>query len=84
IQVQRDIMARKGIDVDEDALAKKQQQIIDLFDSQSSAFYTSGRMFDDGVIDPRDTRKILGFILQTCWEANKREVFPNAFGVARM
>ncbi len=29
---------------------------------QSDAFYTSGRMLDDGIIDPRDTRKVLGFV----------------------
>jgi acetyl-CoA carboxylase carboxyltransferase component len=33
------------------------------FEKQTSAFYTSGRMLDDGVIDPRDTRAVLGFVL---------------------
>lgn len=82
--VMREKFIRRGLEVDEAAIAAQEKHIIDLFEKQSSAFYTSGRMFDDGVIDPRDTRKILGFILETCWEANNRETFPNAFGVARM
>ncbi len=82
--VMREKFIRRGLEVDEAAIAAQEKHIIDLFEKQSSAFYTSGRMFDDGVIDPRDTRRILGFILETCWEANNRETFPNAFGVARM
>ncbi len=82
--VMREKFIRKGMEVDEAAITAQENKIIDLFEKQSSAFYTSGRMFDDGVIDPRDTRKILGFVLETCWEANNRQTFPNAFGVARM
>ena len=54
------------------------------FDSQSDAFYTSGHMLDDGMIDPRETRKTLGFLLDTVWEARNRNVKPNSFGIARM
>ena len=35
------------------------REIIDNFESQMSAFYTSGLLLDDGVIDPRDTRAVL-------------------------
>lgn len=83
-QVARASAARKGIEVDEAALAKQTAELIAHFDDQSGAFYTSGRMLDMGVIDPRDTRKVLGFCLQTCHEARHRVVRPNSFGVARM
>jgi geranyl-CoA carboxylase beta subunit len=75
---------RKGIEIPEDQIAAQEARIIDIFNSQSDAFYTSGRMLDDGVIDPRDTRKVLGFVLQTCWEARHRKTCPNTFGVGRM
>ena len=39
---------------------------------------------DQGVIDPRDTRKVLSFTLKTCSEAKERKLKPNSFGVARM
>lgn len=75
---------RKGIEVDPEQIAAQEQMIIAHYDRQSSAFYTSGRMLDDGVIDPRDTRKVLGFVLQTCWEQKHRRVSPNSFGIARL
>jgi len=75
---------RKGQSVDEEALAAQHKAIAAHFDSQSDAFYTSGQCLDHGVIDPRDTRKILGFCLETCLEAKNRTLQPNAFGVARM
>ena len=37
-----------------------------------------------GVIDPRDSRKVLGFALETIFEAQNRTLHPNAFGVARI
>jgi geranyl-CoA carboxylase beta subunit len=39
---------------------------------------------DDGMIDPRETRKTLGFLLATVWEAGARTIRPNSFGIARM
>ena len=73
-----------GQDVDEDALAQQEAYITNMFDSQSSAFYTSGHLMDDGMIDPRDTRKSLGFLLETVWETRHRKVRENSFGIARM
>ncbi len=75
---------RKGIEIPPEQIAAQEARIVELFDRQSDAFYTSGRMLDDGVIDPRDTRKVLGFVLQTCWEARHRKTCPNTFGVGRM
>ncbi len=75
---------RKGIEVPDEVIAEQEAKIIAHFDKQSDAFYTSGRMLDDGIIDPRDTRKVLGFALQTCWEARNRKTCPNSFGVGRM
>jgi len=82
-QVAQVSAARRGEEVDEAALAEQQNTIVDIFDRQESAFYTSGRNLDHGVIDPRDTRKVLGFALETCLEARNRTVQPNSFGVAR-
>jgi geranyl-CoA carboxylase beta subunit len=41
-------------------------------------------MLDDGMIDPRDTRRVLAFVLSVCAEAERRTVRPLSFGVARM
>lgn len=75
--------ARKGETVDETAAQKQEDFITALFTKQESAFYTSGRCLDNGVIDPRDTRRVLGFALETIIEARARTLRPNSFGVAR-
>ena len=83
-QVVRASAARRGVPADEEALARQRATVVAHFDRQSSAFVTSGRALDQGVIDPRDTRKVLGFLLDTIWEGRNRVVNPNSFGVARL
>ncbi|MGM0585550.1 MAG: acyl-CoA carboxylase subunit beta [Pseudomonadota bacterium] len=83
-QVARVGAARKGEAVDEEKLEAQKARLIAHFDGQSDAFYTSGRMLDQGVIDPRDSRKVLGFCLDTVREGRARSVRPNSFGVARL
>ncbi len=76
--------ARTGIQVPPEVAAQQRALLTHMFDSQSSAFYTSGHCQDDGMIDPRDTRKVLGFLLATVWEGRNRNVRENSFGIARM
>ena len=77
-------MARKGITPDPVQMQAQFDQIVNVFESQADAFHTSGLVLDDGVIDPRDTRAVLAFCLDTCAEAAAREPRPMQFGVARM
>ncbi|MCB1367403.1 MAG: acyl-CoA carboxylase subunit beta [Rhodobacteraceae bacterium] len=82
-QVARRTAERKGVALDEDMMAKQRARITRHFDHQSGAFYTSGRVMDQGMIDPRDSRRVIGFCLQTCAEARARTLRANTFGVAR-
>jgi len=81
--VARQQYERKGQPVDEARLAAQKEEIVANFDRQASAFYTSGHLLDDGVIDPRDTRAVLAFVLATAREAALRTTRPMQFGVAR-
>ena len=76
--------ARKGQTIPEAVLAEQADAIKAHFDAQEDAFYTSGRVLDHGIIDPRDTRKVLAFCLETVLEGRQRNLRPNAFGIARM
>ena len=75
---------RTGTAVDHAALARMEQGIIDQFDHESTPFYATARLWDDGIIDPRDSRRVLGLALAVCREAEQRRLNPNSFGVARM
>jgi len=74
---------RKGQASDAVQIHALKKKIVDNFESQSDAFSTSARMLDDGIIDPRDTRNVLGFALSICREADARPLRPVQFGVAR-
>lgn len=52
-------------------------------DKQSTALYGTARLWDDGLIDPRDTRKVLALTLDIIRDAERRALNPNTFGVAR-
>jgi geranyl-CoA carboxylase beta subunit len=75
---------KRGDQVDEAMLAAMAQPIIDQFEKDSEPFNCSARLFDDGMIDPRDTRRVLGLVLSVCREAKARQLFPVSFGVARL
>lgn len=76
--------SRSGKTYDPEQSTQQKNSLIHMFDRQSDAFYTSGRCLDDGMIDPRDSRKVLGFMLSTVWEQCHRKVRKNSFGIARM
>ncbi|QKK03429.1 MAG: acyl-CoA carboxylase subunit beta [Pseudomonadota bacterium] len=75
--------ARAGEPVDPAVLEMITGQIRDKIDAESSALFATARLWDDGIIDPRDTRRVLGLCLNLCAEAAVRELRPNSFGVAR-
>src|SRR5690606_5347793 len=74
---------RRGEAVDPERLAEMRQRVIALYESKSTALYATARIWDDGLIDPRDSRKALAFLLETAAEGDARSVRPNSFGVAR-
>ncbi len=50
----------------------------------SEAMSCSARLMDDGIIDPRDTRRLLGFLLDTAMEARERTPVTTSHGVQRL
>ena len=74
-------MKRKGQEVDWHQIDGVKAKIVENFERQQSAFVTSAQLLDDGVIDPRDTRNVLGFALSIV--ASQRDLRPIQFGVAR-
>jgi geranyl-CoA carboxylase beta subunit len=74
---------KDGIEPDPKMLDMLEQMTAQKLDSQSTALYGSANLWDDGLIDPRDTRILLGYLLDICHEADKRTLQPNSFGVSR-
>jgi geranyl-CoA carboxylase beta subunit len=76
--------ARMGKEADPAMLDMIEKATAEKLDKGSTALYGTARLWDDGLIDPRDTRKVLAYLLDICDEASRRECRPNTFGVARL
>jgi acetyl-CoA carboxylase carboxyltransferase component len=61
--IARNAAAGRGEVVDEAALAQRSQSLEDQIEGESSALYATGRLWDDGIIHPSDSRVVLGMAL---------------------
>jgi geranyl-CoA carboxylase beta subunit len=68
----------------EPVLKQMSEAIERQLDRESTALYATARLWDDGIIDPRDTRKVLSLCLAIAAEGDARVLHPNTFGVARL
>jgi acetyl-CoA carboxylase carboxyltransferase component len=80
--VRRERAARRGEPVDEAAEAAISQAVADFAEAGSRALYSTGRVADDGIIDPRDTRTVLAMALSACHTAPVRGA--RGYGVFRL
>lgn len=64
-----------------EAQAAFKQPILDKYEAEGSPYYSTARLWDDGIIDPAETRRILGLALSACLNAPSEET---RFGVFRM
>ncbi len=76
-------MKKKGQEVDINQLDQMEKGIIDKVNAEAGVLYGSARLWDDGIIDPRETRKVLGELL--CILKNREQIKckPNTFGISR-
>ena len=81
--VQEARAARAGQEVDRAQLEALKAKIVQTFDGQMAATYTSARLLDDGIIDPRDTRELLAELMAIARAGDAREPRPAQFSVAR-
>lgn len=79
--VKRAGLERKGKSWSDDEEQAFKQPIIDQFEHQSNPYFASARLWDDGVIDPADTRDVLGLALTASLNAPAEDT---RFGVFRM
>jgi acetyl-CoA carboxylase carboxyltransferase component len=81
--VGRESAASRGLPYDEEQDAAMRQLVEAQIEAESLALANSGRVYDDGIIDPRDTRTVLGYCLGIVNRTEFRGV-RGGFGVFRM
>ena len=79
--VRQDVLAREGKTMTAEEEAALKQPILEQYERQGHPYYASARLWDDGVIDPADTRMVLGLAISASLNA---PIEDTQFGVFRM
>ena len=81
LQVRLDALAREGRDMTPDERAAFTAPTLDAYEREGSPYFSTARLWDDGIIDPTDTRMVLGLGLSAALNA---PIPDTPFGVFRM
>jgi 3-methylcrotonyl-CoA carboxylase beta subunit len=79
--IKREALQRAGANLSDAEEEELKAPIREQFERQGHPYYASARLWDDGVIDPLDTRRVLGLALAL---TQKQEFVPTRYGVFRM
>ncbi|EDW89083.1 probable methylcrotonoyl-CoA carboxylase beta chain, mitochondrial [Drosophila yakuba] len=80
-QITEDQRKRAGKEFSEEEAQKLKAPIVEMFEAEGSPYYSTARLWDDGIIDPANTRQILGLSLKA---ALNNAGQSTKFGVFRM
>jgi acetyl-CoA carboxylase carboxyltransferase component len=82
LTVKRDQLKRQGkADMSDEEQAAFKQPILDRYEAEGNPYYSTARLWDDGILDPAETRRVLGLALSACLNAPLQET---QYGVFRM
>jgi len=82
LTIKRDQLARRGEpDMPPDEQAAFKAPILEKYETEGSPYYSTARLWDDGVIDPTQTRRVLALALSACLNA---PIDSTTYGVFRM
>ncbi len=79
--LKRDQARAKGVAVLEEELKKIEENIVEKYEKEGSPYYSTSRLWDDGIIDPAQTRDVLGMALETSLNAPFEKT---KYGIFRM
>ena len=68
-QVKKEQLERKDVVMSQEEQDLFKQPILEKYQKEGSAFYATARIWDDGIIDPKDTRDVLGLALTAAYQA---------------
>ncbi|ENC9835376.1 carboxyl transferase domain-containing protein [Vibrio fluvialis] len=80
-QVRREVKARQQEAWPDDEAKAFRDSIVELYDTQGSPYYASARLWDDGILDPLETRDVLDQALNAALRA---PIADSQFGIFRM
>jgi 3-methylcrotonyl-CoA carboxylase beta subunit len=82
--VQEERARKRGQEPDQQQIEMMQRMTRQKFEQESSPYYATARLWDDGIIDPRDTRRVLSVGLSVAHNVDYMTEGRPAYGVFRM
>ncbi|RZC67305.1 hypothetical protein C5167_010990 [Papaver somniferum] len=80
-QIEKSNKKKKGMEWSTEEEEKFKNKVVEAYEREGSPYYSTARLWDDGIIDPADTRKVLGL----CLSASVKNVLEETkYGVFRM
>lgn len=80
-QIERGNKKKKGIEWDEEEEEKFKAKVVEAYEREGNSYYSTARLWDDGIIDPADTRKVIGLSISA---SMNRDPGETKYGVFRM
>src|SRR5579871_6047259 len=82
--IQEEAARARGHEADQQQLEMMRKMIVARFDEEASPYYATARIWDDGIIDPRETRKALSIGLSMAYNRDFVSEGAPRYGVFRM
>jgi acetyl-CoA carboxylase carboxyltransferase component len=80
-QVKQEQMRAKGVELSPEEIEKIRRPVLEKYEHESSIYYSTARLWDDGIILPQETRAVLGLAIEASLNA---PIPDHRFGVFRM
>ncbi|CAK9315796.1 unnamed protein product [Citrullus colocynthis] len=80
-QIEKSNKKKQGIQWDKEEEERFKAKVVEAYETEGSSYYSTARLWDDGIIDPADTRKIIGLCVSA---SRNRAPEDTKFGVFRM
>ncbi|XP_008236590.1 PREDICTED: methylcrotonoyl-CoA carboxylase beta chain, mitochondrial [Prunus mume] len=80
-QIERGNKKKQGIEWDKEEEEKFKAKVVEAYEREGNSYYSTARLWDDGIIDPADTRKVLGLSISASMNRDPEET---KYGVFRM
>jgi 3-methylcrotonyl-CoA carboxylase beta subunit len=84
ITLKKEQHSATGAEVSVDELEKIRHDIFQKYEHEGSAYYSTSRLWDDGVVDPAETRSMLAFLMPMVSQTINYETNTNQYGIFRM
>lgn len=84
VQLRVAAMKARGQTPNPEQLEAMRREVVEQFEAQSSAYYATARLWDDGIIDPRDTRRVLAIGISMSYNSGFANEPAPRYGVFRM